>query len=176
MHLTTIRTDTHPLYASAMQLYRDSFPFHEQREAPSQAAILRQEDYHFSLLFDHTLFVGLALYWEMGELLYIEHLCILPELRNRRYGEQALELLKATGKTLLLEIDPPADPISRRRKAFYERCGFRENPFPHAHPPYHRGLAPHPLVIMTCPEPVSPSVYDAFSKGLRQRVMAHAFP
>lgn len=39
--------------------------------------------------------------------LYIEHFCILP-------------------KTLMLEIDPPKDDISKRRKGFYERSGFTE--------------------------------------------------
>lgn len=74
-------------------------------------------------------FVGLVLHWETAEYLYIEHLCILPALRNHHYGQRTLELLAEFGKTLILEIDPPMDAIVCRRKMFYERCGFAENPF-----------------------------------------------
>ena len=69
-------------------------------------------------------FVGLVLYWETAEYLYIEHFCILPALRNHHYGQRTLELLAEFGKTLILEIDPPMDAIACRRKMFYERCCF----------------------------------------------------
>ena len=84
-----------------------------------------------------------------------EHFCILPDLRNKKYGQRALELLKEWGKSIILEIDPPVDEISLRRKSFYERAGYRENPFSHVHPPYHAGYSGHPLTVMSCPEPLS---------------------
>ena len=37
---------------------------------------------------------------------------------------------------MVLEIDPPEDPVSRRRKGFYEGLGLVSNPWPHIHPPY----------------------------------------
>ena len=43
-------TDTqHEIYKKAMELYANSFPMHEQREAKSQAAILGDSEYHFAL-------------------------------------------------------------------------------------------------------------------------------
>lgn len=78
----------------------------------------------------------------------IEHFCILPEMRNKQYGQKALALLAKQGKTLILEIDPPKDDISKRRKGFYERCGFTENLFTHIHPSYHKENGGHHLVIM----------------------------
>ena len=80
---------------------------------------------------DGKLFVGLALYRETAEYLYIEHFYILQALRNHRYGQRTLDLLAECGKTLILEIDPSMDAIVCCRKMFYERCGFAENPFPH---------------------------------------------
>lgn len=59
-------------------------------------------------------------------------------MRNKQYGQKTLSLLAKQGKTLILEIDPPKDDISKRRKGFYERCGFTENFFTHIHPPYHK--------------------------------------
>ena len=65
----------------------------------------------------------------------MEHFCVRPELRGRRYGAKALEELGRDGKTVVLEIDPPVDDIARRRQGFYQRCGFAVNPYPHVHPP-----------------------------------------
>ena len=51
----------------------------------------------------------------------------LPEMRGRGCGAQALSLLGERKKTVILEIDPPNDEVSVRRKAFYERAGYRAN-------------------------------------------------
>ena len=94
---------------------------------------------------------------EGTEVLYIQRLRILD------------------GKPLILEIDPPSDSISERRKGFYQRCGFRENPFHHIHPPYHEGFDGHELTVMTYPRTISAELYGTFFAYLRQRVMADAF-
>ena len=70
-------------------------------------------------------------------------------MRNKQYGQKTLSFLAKQGKTLILEIDPPKDDISKRRKGFYERCGFTENFFTHIHPPYHKINEGHELTIMT---------------------------
>lgn len=175
MKLERIINPHHPMYQKALELYQISFPFHEQREKFSQTAILNDNSYHFELVYDEDIFVGLVLYWENLDYIYIEHFCILPEMRNRQYGQKVLSLLKEQKKTLILEIDPPIDTVSIRRKCFYERCGFTENPYPHIHPPYHNGNKGHELVIMSSPEPVTQAEYDAFNMHLKNRIMNHAF-
>lgn len=116
-------TDCHdPRYEAARALYGKSFPRHEQREAASQAAILAHPAYRFNLIYDGDEFVGLLLCWETDDFIYVEHFCIEPDKRGRRYGSRALELLGAEGKTVILEIDPPVDEISIRRRGFYERA------------------------------------------------------
>ena len=171
--LERLASTAHPMFPAAMELYRTSFPLHEQREAASQAEILGREDYHFDLICSDGVFVGEVLSWQIGALRYIEHFCILPEKRGRHYGQRALELLK-TGP-VLLEIDPPADEISRRRKHFYERCGFVENPYAHVHPPYHRGNHGHALVVMSSPTVLTQAEYDVFAQFLRDTIMKDAF-
>lgn len=49
----------------------------------------------------------------------------LPEMRGRGYGAQALSFSASAKKTVILGIDPPNDEVSVRRKAFYERAGYR---------------------------------------------------
>lgn len=175
MVLKRITHSAHPMYSAALKLYQASFPQHEQRKRPSQDRILSDEAYHFGLLYDADVFVGLILYWEQERFLYIEHFCILPEMRNKRYGQKALALLAEQGKNLILEIDPPQDDISLRRKGFYERCGFVENPFPHVHPPYHEGHAGHPLVIMTYPRQISEDTFHTFRQYLENTIMKDVF-
>ena len=154
-----------------MALYATSFPLHEQRERESQLSIMSHPDYHFNLILDGEKFVGLMLCWETIDFIYVEHFCIFPELRNNNYGRRSLELLSRKGKPLILEIDPPIDDISIRRKGFYERAGFVPNPFKHIHPPYHTGNSGHELMIMSYPCRLSESDYDRFNRYLSETVM-----
>lgn len=173
--LERVTATSHPLYAKALELFRMSFPWHEQREESSLARILEDEAYHFDLIRDGDIFAGIFLYWEMKEYYYLEHLCIWPELRNHQYGKKALEIVKNFPKPLILEIDPPVDEISIRRKGFYERNGFAENPYEYYQLPYHRGDGECPLVLMTYPEVITQERYDTFLTDLRNRIMNRNF-
>lgn len=173
MEFERITAPAHPLYAEAIGLYKMSFPLHEQRESASQEEILSHPAYHFTAVCDGSVFVGEALYWDIGGARYMEHLCVSPAMRNRRYGQKILEALR--DKPLILEIDPPVDDISRRRRGFYERCGFVENPYYHVHPPYHKGNTGHKLVVMSCPAALTPDEYAAFRDALENTVMARVY-
>lgn len=175
MRFVRLTSEKHEMYGKTLELYGISFPSHERREAASQAKILRDEEYCFQLIYDEEAFVGIVLYWETADFIYVEHFCILPEMRNRKYGQSVLQLLGREGKAVILEIDPPVDAISVRRKAFYERCGFVENPYPHVHPPYHKGNVGHQLVLMTSPAKITQAEYDIFKDYLDRRVMDNVF-
>ena len=56
--------------------------------------------------------------WEAESFIYVEDFCVLTKLSRRGCGACALELLAREGKTVILEIDPPIDEISRRSKIF----------------------------------------------------------
>lgn len=158
-------------FADAIGLYGSSFPAHELRESASQRHIMAHPEYHFDLIYDAEQWCGDILYWETADFIYVEHFCIRPELRGQRVGQRALALLGKCGKTVILEIDPPTDDISIRRKGFYTRCGYCENPFPHVHPPYHKGFSGHDLVVMSYPRPLSAGEYARFSEYLQAVVM-----
>ena len=165
-------TDTHDgRYNAARALYAASFPYHEQREDGAQAAALACADYRFELIYDGDAFVGLMLCWETKSFIYVEHFCTAPEIRGRGIGAEALALLAQSGKKIILEIDPPVDEISRRRRNFYERAGFAGNPFAHVHPPYHAGFPGHPLVVMSYPRALTEAEYLTFDGYLRNVVM-----
>ena len=98
---------------------------------------------------------------------------------NKRLSRDARTRLRCAGaltsrraqKTVILEIDPPNDDVSVRRKAFYERAGYRANPFEHIHPPYHSEYNGHRLVVMTCPTAISENEYKNFNSYLENVVM-----
>lgn len=74
------------LYLQAMQLYQTSFPLHEQRKPDAQRAILQEPDYQFNLLMEEDHLLGELLCWERPNFIYVEHLCILPQLRGQHCG------------------------------------------------------------------------------------------
>lgn len=162
-------------FKPAFDLYGVSFPIHEQRLIESQCGIMTHPEYHFDLIYDDSgEWCGNMLYWETADFIYVEHFCILPERRGQRCGQRALALLGEKGKTVILEIDPPANEISVRRKGFYERCGYHANPFAHVHPPYRAGFVGHRLVIMSYPRELSQDEYDRFNEHLKSVVMRQA--
>lgn len=171
MRLERLTTSQDQRYAGAMGLYQISFPWYEQRRPDSQTEIMGLEDYQFHLIYEDDTFVGILLCWETETFLYVEHFCVFPELRGRRYGQRALELLHQRGKRVILEIDPPTDEVSVHRKAFYERAGYQANAYEHIHPPYHETAQGHRLVVMSYPERLSQPEYDSFSRYLKDRVM-----
>lgn len=172
MKLERIRDNNDPRVERSLAEYRTSFPLHEQRRAASQAALFDREAYHFTLLLDGDTEVGTLLYWDLGEALYVEHFYIYAQFRGRSYGAAALRELTGGGRTVILEIDPPEDPVSVRRQAFYQRCGFAVNPFPHVHPPYQPDRPGHALVVLSYPAPLTQAEYDSFAAALADQVMA----
>ena len=173
MEIHRITQTGDPLYEKALQLYNISFPDHEQREALSQSQILEQDAYHFDIVCDNGEFIGDILYWDLGSAFYIEHFCVLPTMRNKHYGQKILNAYQSS--PLILEIDPPVNEISVRRKKFYERCGFVANPYIHIHPPYHHGNTGHELVVMSSPKMLTPDEYGQFNHYLQNTVMKNVY-
>lgn len=114
------------------------------------------------------------MYWNAPDFLYVEYIATLPTVRGRGYGTQVLQKLQEKGKRILLEIDPPCDEISLRRRGFYQRAGFKQNDFDYIHIPYKEGEEGHPLVIMTWPDQVGQKEFDAFRCYMRDVVMKYS--
>lgn len=164
-------SDDQNLFPQAYALYEASFPEHEQRSLLRQKELLRNPAYHLDLLLTANSLAGLLAHWDFGSYTYIEHFAISPELRGRSLGSSALEIFTPNYPLVILEIDPPVDPISVRRERFYHNQGFQTNPYPHRHPAYKSDRRPHQLVVMSCPRPLSEPEYNLFAEDLEQKVM-----
>lgn len=171
MELIRLHSGSDPRFAPLFSLYQSSFPLHEQRRLHDQLAALGHPDYHCMSIEENGAFCGLLMTWETPEFIYVEHFAICPDRRGTGLGSRVLAALCRAPQPVILEIDPPQDDISIRRRGFYERAGFFASDIPHIHPAYRRDCAPHRLVLMSSPGPLTPDLADAFRRYLSGTVM-----
>ena len=162
MELIRLRDSRGKIFDTAMKLYEKSFPKYEQRSYDAQQRAMYDEQFHFDLIYDDGEFIGEVLYWDTDSFIYIEHFCVLPEKRNRKYGERTLSMLQGCNKTIILEIDPPKDEISVRRRGL--------NDYEHFAAAYTRGGSDFELKIMTYRGKMSKELYDDFYEFLCAKV------
>lgn len=99
--------------------------------------------------------VGFIGAWALRGFLYVEHLATYTQYRNMGYGAAALELLQLDHTVIVLEIEPPATEMQKRRRGFYERLGFVMNDCEYLQPPLRVGDMPFPLKLMSYPAALS---------------------
>lgn len=173
METIRIKTTEDPLFASLWEIYENSFPYAERRTPAHQRTALRSADYHMNAYAEDGAVAGLIGYWEFPDYLYVEHLAVNPELRGSGHGSRIMrELIGSTDKTIILEIEPVEDEATARRLRFYEKLGFRTNPYRH---PQHRYHEDDPddllLTILSYPDPISAQTYERFNRDLQDVVM-----
>ncbi len=147
-------TTRHPLYAEAEALMEQAFPPDERRPKEKQRYVTDHDPrFRPCALVRDGEFIGLLTYWELDGLIYVEHLATRPELRGGGLGAAALEALKAKagGVPIVLEVEPPADELTRRRIGFYQRQGFTLwADSPYLQPAYAPGQGTPSLLLMVC--------------------------
>lgn len=147
--------------SSAAALYEAAFPPEERRPTPRWLELVAGDDGRFEITEVRTAdgrFAGFITTWDLTTCRYVEHFAILASERGGGIGGAAfddlMERVGNDGKPLVLEVEEPADDLSRRRIGFYERHGMhllRETPY--VQPPYHAGGQPLPMKLMTSWEP-----------------------
>jgi ribosomal protein S18 acetylase RimI-like enzyme len=168
-------TDTeHRLFAGAWELYLRSFPREERRGLRTQRGIMDNPRYHFEVVTQGATPVGIVLWWEFADVRYVEHLATAPGLRGQGLGGRVLRRFTARSEVpVLLEVEHPADEVSRRRVGFYERAGFVPSDRPYSHPPYRRGGERVPLMLMSWPEGLTDAALARFIDHHHPVIHAH---
>ena len=95
-----------------------------------------------------------------------------PSLRGQGTGSRILRELLQGKKPFILEIEPPEDALTSRRKAFYERNGLQAQPYGHVQLPFQGGGPIVPLVIMA-DRAISPAQCRTFQRYLLDRVVKY---
>ena len=170
MQLIRLDKNNARFYDDAINLYINSFPLCERRDITSHKIALSYSDYHFDFIIKDNKFIGIMLYWETNEFIFLEHFAILPSLRNNGFGQSALNLLKEKNKTIILEIEPPIDDLTIRRLNFYKRNDFYLTNHNHIQLKYHKNDNDLILKIMSFPLPINEKEYKLFRNYLNEKV------
>lgn len=115
MRFERIRSGEDPRYGEAMALYQRSFPLFEQRYPQVQLAVMPQEEYHFTLLYEGEDFAGCSSTGKRTASA-MSSTCAHRIDAGQMLRQPALAFLRKKGKKMILEIDPPVDPVSQRRQ------------------------------------------------------------
>lgn len=170
MKLERLSDKNHNYYDKAINLYKSAFPEIERRDEEEQHRIMQNPYYHFDMIYDNDSFIGVMLYWELDNLIFLEHFTTLPELRNHGFGAKSLDLLKQKGKTVILEIEDPVSELTKRRYDFYRRNGFVMTEIYHIQAKLHLGYEDLMLKILSYPERISESKYIGFLNFMTQEI------
>lgn len=167
MHLEFLTPES-PWLEAARRLYLEAFPAQERRDRENM--LLGNAHFRPAAFCRGEEFGGILFYWESRDFIFLEHFAVEPRLRNAGLGAKALGLLKGLGKPIILEIELPEDELTRRRKGFYERNGFRENPWHHIQPKYRWEDGPLQLMLLSCPEAIDRETWQRFEAFLEENV------
>lgn len=158
MTFQRITTANVTLYNYMEELLVSSFPKEEYRDLEELRRYTdSKEKFHNNVIFassglssNESTPIGLLTYWDFTTFYYVEHFAIAPQARNGGYGRQALEYLcRSLPRPIILEVEMPDEEIARRRINFYQRQGFRLWQLPYQQPPYRKGEAYLPLLLMS---------------------------
>lgn len=154
-----------PLFGDSLDIYRTSFPVHEQRRVQDFPLAFAAPDFFYETFLNEAGRVAAILVtWRREEFVYLEYFAVDASLRGQGAGQKILEELRDSfPHRVILEIDPPEDDVSRRRLGFYQRHGFVPNPqFDYMHPPYTEEGEPFPLLLMSHERELEDDVYRKF--------------
>ncbi len=170
MRLERLTKENEHYFERAFALYESAFPKEERREIAEQQRAMQNPNYHFDLILEGETLLGVMLFWQTEEFIFLEHFTTMPEVRGRGLGAAALELLKEKGLPIILEIEPPCDEMTERRQAFYLRCGFSAAPYHHIQAKYHLGDEDLVLQIMSYPGVISAELYRSFYEYMTREI------
>lgn len=170
MRLERVFKNSDRFFNEAFALYESAFPLLERRDEKEQERVLSKDDYHFDLIISEDSFIGIMLYWEVGDIIFLEHFATNESVRGKGYGAKALEKLKEKGKIILLEIEPPVDEMTSRRYCFYKRNGFIMNDVYHIQAKYHKGDKDLELKILSYPRTLTKEEYRNFYEYMIREV------
>lgn len=153
-------------------LFLEAFPVDERRPVEAQRDNVDNDArFHCLLATDDDAPVGFITYWDFESYCYCEHFATAPLSRNGGRGSIILQrLLQLTGKPLVLEVEPPADEMTRRRVAFYSRNGLvLHDDFSYIQPSYRPDGKPVPLKLMSSPS-IDPDSLEAIAGSIHRVV------
>lgn len=148
------------------ELYTDNFPPDERRNRKDQLKLMENPLYKVEPMMHGEDEVGFFAYWTLDGFDYVEHMAVDDAYKGKGVGSAFLSDFARRHGRVVLEIVPPEDELSARRKKFYERLGFVANPYPYVMPKLSEEGNPLPLIVMSYPEMLDPEEFERVRKEL----------
>lgn len=131
-----------------------SFIEDERRDYADALRLFKEGKYEILSLMHEGKRVGFISLWNLPDFTFAEHFVIHESCRNLGFGAMALSEIKRIYKKIVLEAEPAASDIAKRRLAFYKRNGFFENEGDYTQPAFRKTSRGVKLVIMSFPSPL----------------------
>ncbi len=123
--LTPVTHAEFPGFAELKLLYLRAFTSDERRDVNDLIALLETQDFSLQMIQMYDKPAGLINLWKFPHFLFIEHIAITEQFRNRKIGETAITLIaESQDLPIVLETQYAAEDASESRVAFYQRLGF----------------------------------------------------
>lgn len=114
-----------PGFAELKLLYFRAFQPDERRDVNDLIAQLEMKDFTLLMIQMYDKPAGLIALWEFQDFVFIEHLAITEQFRNKKIGETALKLIsESRDLPVVLEAQYATEVVSEGRIKFYQRIGF----------------------------------------------------
>lgn len=166
-----IQDETSPFFAEALEVYRASFPPNERRTLAGQTQLFHSPKYRLDAWVGKQHFIGIMAWWDFDEYRYVEHLAVHPDSRSGGYGAKLMhDWLSWDERPVYLEIEEPVDELTKRRRGFYQRLGFVQNPGRHLQPPYDGKGDGVPMVVLSRPGAISQAQHESLLTNLHTQV------
>lgn len=121
------------------KLLVDTFPKEEYRDLDEQRNNTCCNDiFNLVLIKDDETPIGFISFWDFNRFRYVEHFAIQPQMRNKKFGKRAMEMLQQLSSAIVLEAEEPLNETATRRIEFYRRMGFVPSENEYMQPPYRR--------------------------------------
>jgi ribosomal protein S18 acetylase RimI-like enzyme len=140
-----------PLFANFYNLYTLAFTPENRRSRDGlEYELTNEKCFCAHALVQNDKFVGFFNYWTFDRFYYIEHIAVVPSMRGKNIGTQAMEIFKSQTKLpVVLEVEMPTNTPTIRRIHFYEKLGFSVISHKYAQPPYERDGFLIPMELMS---------------------------
>lgn len=150
------------------EIMKEAFPPIERRTYEDQKALLMRDNYHLHTLEDKGNIMAFISVWDYDGFIFIEHLAIAKDYRNRGLGADLLKnIISFYQKMVILEVELPQTDIATRRIGFYQRLGFVTNEqYSYEQPPLQEGFSTYPLWLMSYPANLTNDVFESIKKQL----------
>ena len=129
--------------------YCQSFIEDERRNEKQFQRLFSNPNVKVVAVIDDLQSIGYMMTWELTDFVFVEHLEIFAEHRNKRYATEILNHLFRNYARIVLETEPENDdPNTKRRISFYERNGFAVIDDSYVQPCYEEGKNPLNLLLL----------------------------